>query len=386
MAYNAPDPYSQAIRSSGLAVYYTVDATYGGSPVTGGIGMLPAGGTVGDTIKPGVRRTLNLDLAPFPGLFDALAPVGTLLTVTAHTSINEVPLVDIPMGVFDVDAEQVTEGDGKISITAPDKWQKIVRAKFVTPQASTPGVKVTDQITYLIQGALGANEPVNVATINAAKVGTMTWDQDRAQAIIDLANGIGCWVYFDRNGLATIADVPTIGADADWLIDASASGVLVSLNRQRDRQRTYNVVAVTSSSTGTTAPFNTQFCWDSDPSSQTYVAPGPWGPTPPASAASPFGMSTYYFSTPLPLDDAGARQAGGTVLSRTVGLASSVSMTALPNPALDAFDVLDVLAPRARYDLPRPLERHVADTVTHPLDVTQPLQIQGRSTRTDAYT
>lgn len=382
---NVTDAYRKASRSSGLSLSYTADATLGGVPVAGATGMRPVGGSITDTTKPGVRRLLNIDLAPMPGRFDALAPVGVELALTAHVAVNGVPLADIPMGLFDIDSESVTEGDGKVSLTAPDKWQRIVRARFMGPASSTPGVRVTDQITYLIQGALGANEPVNVTASSLAQVGTMTWDKDRAQAIIDLADGIGAWVFFDRNGVATIADVPKVGASADWLIDSSASGVLVSLDRQRSRASTYNVVAVESSASAGAA-FVTQFCWDSDSSSPTYVAPGPWGPTPPTSAVSPFGLAVYYFSTPLPMDDAGARQAGGTVLSRTVGRASSVQLSSVPNPAVDAFDVLDVLAPQARYDIPRPLERHIADTVTHPLDVAQPQTIQGRSTRTDAYT
>jgi hypothetical protein len=46
--------------------------------------LRPTGGSITDTTKPGVRRVLNLELAPTPGLFDLLAPVGTLLTVFAH--------------------------------------------------------------------------------------------------------------------------------------------------------------------------------------------------------------------------------------------------------------------------------------------------------------
>lgn len=430
MAFAVVDPYRQVVRSSGLAIRYTADAYLGGNPVAGASGLGPVGGSITDTIKPGVRRMLHMELAPSPGLFDALAPVGTQLAVTAYVSINGQPVATIPMGLFDVDDQKITEGNGRLTITAPDKWQRIVRAKFMGPQTSTSGVRVTDQITYLIQGALGSSERVNVKATSLATVGTLTWDKDRAKAIIDLADGIGAWVYFDRNGVATIADVPTTGKAADWLIDSSASGVLVSLDRQRSRASTYNVVAVESSASGGAA-FPAQFCWDSDSSSPTYVAPGPWGPTPPASASSPFGLAVYYFSTPLPLDAPGARAAGGTVLSKTVGRASSVQMTSLPNPAMDAFDVLDVLAPGrpvttiigrtgatvtpglapggATYpgmsQFPSGnvvtsggspivtvgssgsvLERHIVDTVTHPLDVTSPQSIQGRSTRTDAYT
>jgi hypothetical protein len=56
-----------------------------------------------------------------------------------------------------------------------------------------------------------------------------------------------------------------------------------------------------------------------------------------------------------------------------------------PNPAMDALDVLNVIPPPERPDLPRPLEQQMADKVTHALDVTSEVTIQGRSTRTDEY-
>ncbi|MGZ4617186.1 MAG: hypothetical protein ACXV3F_00350 [Frankiaceae bacterium] len=378
---NAPvitfDPY----RSS-FALWYTVDASYNGSAVSGATGMQPVGGTITDTTRPGVRRTLSLDLAPEPGMFDKLAPIGTRLTVTAHVRGTSRTVTDIPMGVFDVDSQTLTEGGGKLSLTAPDKWQRIVRAKFLAPTASTPGIPVTQQIVNLIQGALGASETVTVTATSTATMGAQTWDSDRAQAIIDLANGIGAWVYFDRNGVATVANIPTVQRSAKWLIDASVSGVLVSLDRTRDRTHTYNVVVVSSSAASGEA-FAAQTVWDSDPNSPTYAGTNP--ATNPGSAG-PFGIVPYHFDTPLLMDASAARQTGLSILYKTAGLASQVTLGAVPNPSIDAFDSLDVLPPRERYDIARVVERHIADTVTHQLDVTQPLHIDGRSTRTDPYT
>jgi hypothetical protein len=94
-----------------------------------------------------VRRVLNLELAPEPGLFDLLSPIGTTLTVTARVMYTNRTTVDIPMGVFDVDSESLSEGGGGLSLTAPDKWVRIQRARFIKPQASNPGTCWwTDQI------------------------------------------------------------------------------------------------------------------------------------------------------------------------------------------------------------------------------------------------
>ncbi|WP_100499689.1 hypothetical protein [Geodermatophilus chilensis] len=382
MAYlGMPDPglYRRAIRSP-VDWYCSVDAAVNGVPTEGAQDLRPVGGSIIDTTRPGVRRTLNLELASAPGLFDRLAPTGTTLTARTHVRLANRSWITIPMGVFDVDREQLDDAGGGLSLTAPDKWRKIQRARFIVPTSSTPGLSVTGQITALIRGALGSGEPVITRTKKTNRVGLQTWEKDRDQAIIKLADGIGCWVYFDRNGVATIDDVPTAARSADWLVDSSRMGVLTALDRQRSRESTRNVVVVSSSATEGEL-FPTQVVWDDDPSSPTYAGPDPLGRP---DLAGPFGVVTYYWDTPLPMTANQARDAGRTILSRVTGLASQVSLGQVPNPAVDAMDALDVLPARERYDLPRAVERHIADTVTHPLTVDGGAQrIEGRSTRTE---
>jgi hypothetical protein len=379
VAYFVPPPYAQAIRS-GVGITYTVDATYKGSPVR--LGMRPTGGGVTDTIKPGVRRNLSLDLAPDPGLYDLLSAYGTVLTVTAQVRYTNQSSVSIPMGVFDIDSSSIAEGGGKLSLTAPDFWVRVQRAKFGQPAASTPGSTVISQIVSLLQGALGASATIVVTASNTtAVVPSLTWDSDRAQAIIDLATSIGAWVYFDRTGTCTVADLPRSSPSADWLIDASASGVMLSSTRSQDRTHTYNVVVVDSSSSASAA-FPAQVVWDNDPASPTYAGPDPLNHP---ELAGPFGVVVYKYTTSTALDAAGAAATARSILTKTTGLTAQATLGAVPNPAIDAYDALDVISPKERYDIARPSRRMVVDTVTHPLDIQQPQQIQGRSTRTDPY-
>ena len=383
MAYKSmpnPDVYAQAVRN-GVAVWYTVNATYGGNPVAGATGMRPIGGSVTDTTKAGVRRTLNLELAPEPGLFDKLAPIGTRLTVTANVRYTNQAVVTIPMGVFDVDSQTLREGAGSLSLTAPDLWVLLQRAKFPRPVQSIPGLSIPNMIAWLIRDALGQSTAVAITSGVTSRTGNLTWEKDRDKAITDLADSAGLWVYADRNGGWTVADFPTIGRSANWLIDASPSGVLTSLDRTRSRTNTYNVVIVSSSSTDTADVFDTQTVWDTDPNSPTYAGTDPFGHP---ELAGPFGVVPYYHDTPLALGNFYAKKTGWTILSKTAGLASSVNLGQVPNPAVDAGDVIDVMPPKVRYDQPRILERHMADEVTHPLS-GEAQQITGRSTRTDPY-
>lgn len=407
----SPDQYRTAIRS-GVAITYRVSASLGGQPVAGAQDLAPTGGSITDSASKGARRLLNLQLAPAPGLFDRLSPIGTTLAVTARVRLTSQQTVDIPMGVFDVDSQRLSEGPGgSLSLTAPDKWVRLQRARFIGPFTTAKDLTVVTQIVQLIQGALGSGEPVTVTATSLAKVGLLTEEKDRAGFIEKLADSIGAWVFFDRLGVATIANRPSYGVSADWLVDASASGVLTELDRDRSRTETRNVVVV-SSSASDGEKFPTQYVWDNRPSSPTYAGTNPRSNP---GSAGPFGVVPLYYDTPLPLDAAGARAAGRTILARVTGLASQVSLGQVPNPAVDAGDVLDVLPPgRATTmvtgyvggagfgttplgDGPfgegspgRPIvqqvtrgavmERHMADTVTHPLTLGAAQTIEGRST------
>jgi hypothetical protein len=89
----------------------------------------------------------------------------------------------------------------------------------------------------------GPSETVNVLTSNTSVVGTLVWEQDRDKAIIELADSIGCWVYADRDGAWTIADLPTGNPGAAvWTVDAGSDGILLDVSRSRDRSNTFNVV------------------------------------------------------------------------------------------------------------------------------------------------
>jgi hypothetical protein len=311
-------------------------------------------------------------------LFDLLEPVGTLLTVIAHVEITGGIVVDVPMGVFVIDTVKLSAGDGKVSITAPDKWVLVQRAQLLLPLASSPGSRVSDQAASLISAATG--EPVQIDATSQALVDAMVWEKDREKAALDLLDGIGAWASFDRNGTCIIADVPTAGSGTVWLADASTTGVLVSLDRERSRTETRNVVVVTSSATDE-EKFVTQVVWDNDPTSPTYAGPDPVNHP---EQAGPFGLSVDYLDTPLPLDVIGAREAGGAIVQRKTGIASQVSLSMVPNPAVDAFDLLDVLPPRPDRNSPRIVERHVVDTITHPLSIGQAMTIDGRAIGTVA--
>jgi hypothetical protein len=381
-------------------------------------------GSVTDNSKPGVRRQLDITVQPTEGLYDQLAPIGTELRVKSLLRFPRGETETVPMGVFDVDSASIGYGPGgSMKISASDRWGKVQRARFLAPRAATPGNSIIGQITEWLDEVFPGLPPI-VNIQSSARVGTVVWEKERDKAILDMAESIGGWVYFDRNGTPVIDQLPVGAPTAGvWEVDAGKDGILLEADRSTDRTRSYNVVVAATDKSDGTALFEPQIVWDDDPYSPTYAG------TDPATGANagPFGVVPYFFSSPLLETADQAREAGLTILTRTVGLNKQLSLSAVRNHALDAMDPISVRLPPPRYRAEitgyrqelqaavgaefgtapfgtapfggvamtstpvveylnnGPVERHRVDKIVHPLTPDGAQQIDTRSTRTDEY-
>jgi len=390
------------LRTGGVKSYGYVEAWYAGSQITvldefgrstshlplqaDGTNQVPVDGSA-----PGPRRTLSLTLAPLPGLFDALAKIGVELHTFTATEYLDGSIDTEPQGIFDVDVASVGYGvSGNITLTAPDRWQRVVNQRFLVPRASTKGATIRAQITSLLLEALPAGTAVSDTSTSTATVPAQTWDEDRAGTIQDLAKSAGLDVYFDRNGSPCIRDVPALNpANVALTIDAAETGILIDASRERNRQKTYNVVVVSGTAADGTTPFTPQVAWDNDATSATYAGPGagsgPYTSLPAASTAGPFGQRIYKYSSPLITTTSQAVRAAQTILSRVTGLAAQLTLTSVPAPFLDDGDTIVVALPPTDPLNPSGVsEVHIVDGFTVPLVPSKnPMPLTTRSTRPD---
>lgn len=368
------DEYLAAVGNGGN-YRITCDAYRNGLLLSGGRDLALVGGSVTDESRPGIKMQLDAQLSPEPGetvqhLFDLLAPTGTELRVRSR--LRGAPDV-VPMGVFDVSAQSMGYGaDGTLSIQADDKWVKIQRARFLQPFASTNGAAVTTQIVTLIRGALGGSEPVNVTATSTATMGKVVWERDRDKAILELAESIGARVYFDRNGVATVADIP-VNQSPVWTAAADNQGVILKAQRTRDRSKTYNIVVVNPELIDGTALFSPVTLQDTNPDSPTYVD-------------GPFLEVPTFYSSPLIRTSAQAGKAGLAILNRVKGLNAQLTLSTVRNHALDVLDTITVRLPKVRWDVPQAVELHMVDKIVHPLTAEGEQSIDTRATRTDDVT
>lgn len=379
--YSVSGAYLSAVRTSTMQ-WAVCEAWRGGVKLQTTTPLDIDSGSVTDNSAPGVRRQLDLGLLPKAGLFDLLSPIGTELRVRSIIRYPSGVTESLPMGVFDIDSASIGYGPaGTITVRASDKWAKIQRAKFLLPKTSWTGLRITAQITALIREVLGASEPVNVLTSDTTTVGTLVWEGDRDKAIIELAESIGCWVYFDRDGIATIAPLPTGSPGAAvWSVDAGASGVLLDASRSRDRSNTFNVVVVAGQKADGIPPFDPQIVWDNDPSSPTYAGTDPLNGT----SAGPFGIVPYPFTSPIVEHLGQAQIAGLAKLTQLRGLNAQLTLSSVRNHALDVLDSISVTLPADSYGASPVVERHLVDKITHPLTSEGATSIETRSTNTNA--
>lgn len=375
--YQVSTQYLDAVRDGGNYRVH-VDAWRGGALLQAGRDLAVASGTVTDDAEPGVRRQLDITLTPEPGetvqqLFDLLAPVGTELRVRSVLRYPDgVSSESVPMGVFDIDSEQMGYAPGgTLVVKASDKWVRIQRARFLAPFASNPAITIKAQIAALIRRALGSGEPVTTTATSNAMTPKVVWDRDMDKAILDLAKSIGAWVYFDRDGVATIADLPADNSASVWRVAADNDGVMLDASRSRDRSKTYNTVVVNSEQVDGAALFAPVTLSDGDTTSPTYVG-------------GPFGSVPYFYSSPLLTTTNQATQAGLSILARVKGLNAQLGLKTVRNHALDAMDAISVQLPKERWDVPLPpIEHHLVDRIVHPLTAGDSQSVDTRSTRTD---
>jgi hypothetical protein len=359
--YPVTDTFGRALRES-HTVAVRVDAYLGSTLIAGDLQVLD--GQVNVASGTGVRRTLDLTIAD-RGLWSTLDVMGVELRPYRGIRHPSGDTELVPLGVFSLDTQAMSVGpSGGISVrSAPDRWARVQRAQFETPTAAIPTARITTEIVRLVTGAIPDVTSTNMAT-STATAGPLVWEQDRAQAVIDLATSIGGEVFFDVAGALVVKDAPLLSQTPVWTVDASPSGVLLSGEQLRDRARTYNVVVVYPTSTSGTTPYAPVIVADTDPTSRTYVG-------------GPFGRVPYRYTSQSVVTQAQATVAATALLNRLKAVNAQISLDAVCHPGLDRGDVITVLTPDGT------TERHLVDALTIPLTVGGTQQITTRSSRPD---
>jgi hypothetical protein len=271
----------------------------------------------------------------------------------------------VSLGYHRIDAVgQDDAPDGPIRITGSDRMATIVEAKLIQPRQFAAGALLGVIVAALVQevypgATIEWDDATDVKPLPAAQI----VEQDRYEFLNDLITSEGKIWYWDHRGILVIKDPPDPAVSV-YDVNSGAGGVLVNLSRELSRDGVANAVVATGEAAGDTVPV-WAIAWDSNPASPTFFGTGISGGA--VVGAGPFGPVPMFYSSPLLTTAAQALKAAQSLLSQRLGLPYSVDFTAIPNPALEPLDPVQVIYPARSRSYAAVTETHVIEQLTVPL-------------------
>lgn len=254
--------------------------TYGDTPDEFGNSGIPfTDGKLSANLANRVTRKLNLSvpLALFPkNDGDLLDPLATELVLWCGWRAGAQPtyLWKVFTGPITTVSKN-TSSRATFTLDAADRVEQIVEDKFTTPVQSGAGVLVTTRVKDLISDSQPGAE-FGQFDETYAVTPKLTWESDRAQAIDDLASGVGCYWYQLPDGSYTMRIIPWSQNSLGSPVTTLTQGVdLTQVTTTRSRIGVYTVCEVTGEPTDGTTPVSGTI-QDTDQTSPTYFG-GPLG-------------------------------------------------------------------------------------------------------------
>lgn len=307
----------------------------------------------------------TLGLVPTDAL-SLLAPYGNQVKVSRGI-VDPDGVEDLySLGVFRIDNAKVDDSPTGllVSIGGLDQSAVVIDARFEDAYEVAAGTTVEAAILALIDEAI----PDVVTSFPGI---TYTLPKliaeeggDRWKFAQDMAASCGLSLYFDGDGILTLAPLPG-GEHVSSFVEGE-NGMLLTAGREWRREGSYNRVIATGESSSDTAPAR-GVATDDDPTSPTYYF-------------GRFGKVPMFFTSPMIATNGQAADAAYGLLAKQLGTTETISFGAIVDPSLKPDDVVRISRVRAGIVE----EDHVLDQIAVPLGaegvmtgVTRARQVSG---------
>ncbi|MFE9937397.1 phage tail protein [Streptomyces hirsutus] len=275
----------------------------------------------------------------------------------------------IPAGHYVVDRLRRTRLGASLDLLGREE---VIRGADL-PRARTVGPDTAQACAEVLIGEALPAAPVSWrAGVDAAtRMPAFVVDEDRWAALsggtdtsgtsTGIATSLGAEVYADANGTITFAPVPTLDKPVVWRIPRTRATTEPSLEETSENLR--NLWAVLGDSGSGGAPVGPAYAWDNDPTSITYAGPSPVSdPLAPQRLGMPgVRVRTGRYTSPLVTSKAQGTIVARAQLADSLGIQSSLTLTAVCNPALEPGDVVEVEVEDGIW------ERHLIDSSPYTL-------------------
>lgn len=291
-----------------------------------------------------------------------LTPYGYELAVRRGIAYPDGTTELMALGVFPIQASK-TDDTLQTSITALDRSQQVVDARFEDDYSIAAGTNYGTAIAAMVAAGVSGLTYVFTSTGFTTPLLTFTAQSNRWEAAQGMAKSIGCELYFDGLGQCVLRPEPSPSATAVWTVAEGAGGVLVSSSLALDRQGAYNRV-IASGGNGSTTTVYRGIATDNNSSSPTYYF-------------GPFGKKPRFYSSPFIASNAQADSAAAAILTAGLGLGRSLDLSAVPNPAVEPGDPIQVTRTLLGIN-----EVHIPDVITIGLGANQAMTMATRARQT----
>lgn len=224
-------------------------------------------------------------------------------------------------------------GGTSIKVHAVDLSRSIKLNEWEQPFFVPTGITYGEAAELMVRDRLPSQTEFSIASTEHVVQDLLVYGLDQGgdpmQDIIELAEAVGCEVYFDPSGRFVFRAIPDprYGHPA-WEFDERSNPVVTEATRELTDEPVRNYVVVRGEPTASKNPVSA-FAFDNDPSSPTYVG-------------GRLGKRVARLTFSLIATKEQAQAAANGVLYNSLGLADTVTITAAPMPALEPGDIVKV--------------------------------------------
>lgn len=279
--------------------------------------------------------------------------------VVIYTGVRDQFEVPIFTGRCDV---QNGDSDGFVQVNLLSRGAEAIRAAFETPWATTPGQQGFTEIKKILQNVDPTWSVDTSGALNSLLPAGLVWEEDRGQALDQLAQGgSNIWQPNRTGGFLVYRNPysvgPVLAAQSQVVLRDGVGGTLVRVKDALTREGIWNSVTVVVERVDNTQPIRVT-ARDMTPGSPTF-----WGGL--------FGKQNVVVKNQTPQNLAETQNLAARILRQSLALQRSWEITTPHMPLLDPGDVFTLFYQDVVWVL-------VVETVSYSISGTDTTSISAR--------
>lgn len=286
---------------------------------------------------------------------DPLAPEAAVARIYAGTRYGDGSEEVFPLFTGRVNSPRLA-ADGRATFQCDDLADDVIGFRFEAPETAK-ATRIQAEIRRLILGAL-PQALFDTFTVPDAPTPPLAWDEDRGQALDDLAEALGGRWYALGDGTFTVRPFSyALGPIVATLTDG-IGGLVSAADIDRTRNGSANSIVVVSERTDGTEPVRVV---------ARDVTPGS-----PTQFGGPYGRVSQIIKLQTPLSATEAQNLARTQLAAATALLEQWTTSIVPDYTLEPGDT-------ARLGYRGRQADQIIDSITYPLMTNKPMTLGSRS-------